>query len=247
MSDPALPPRSVLQAGAGQFSLAQSIGGVRGVLESVLPFLVFSIAYAVTTDLRTSVIAALVPAVILTVWRLLAREPLTQAISGLIGVGLGAFVASRTDNAADFFLPSILKNAGFAVLYAVSALIRWPLIGVVLGAALGEGTAWRADRARYSAYRATTWLWAAMFGIRLAVQVPLYLAGAVALLGTLNAKVLGLPLFGLTLWLSWLIIRRVPTTKPLVDRINRPGDELSPPPPAEASGASAAPPHSPAR
>jgi hypothetical protein len=201
-------------AGAADFSLAATVGGVRGLLESVIPFTVFSVVYGFTEDLRTSVIAALVPAAVLAAWRLIAREPLTQAVSGLIGIGIGAWVATRTGNATDFFLPNILKNAGFAALYAFSALIRWPLIGVVLGPALGEMFEWRKVPARRRAYVICTWLWVAMFGVRLAVQIPLWLADQVTLLGTLNAFVLGLPLFGLTIWLCWLVLRRVPVVKP---------------------------------
>lgn len=202
------------QAGAAQFSLSESIGGVRGVLESVVPFTVFSVVYGFEKDLRTSIIAALVPAAVLSVWRLVAREPLTQAISGLVGIGIGAYVATRTGNATDFFLPNIIKNAGFAAVYAISALVRWPLIGVVVGPALGENFAWRRNGPRRRAYTVATWLWVAMFGIRLAVQIPLYLADRVTLLGTLNAFVLGLPLFGLTIWLSWIVLRRVPVVRP---------------------------------
>jgi hypothetical protein len=45
-----------------------------------------------------------------------------------------------------------------------------------------------------------------MFVVRLAVQVPLWLAGAAAVLGLANV-VLGLPLFAAVLWLTWAIVR----------------------------------------
>jgi hypothetical protein len=53
-----------------------------------------------------------------------------------------------------------------------------------------------------------------MFLVRLAVQFPLWLADQTVLLGTLNAFVLGLPLFGLAVWLSWVVLRRVPPARP---------------------------------
>lgn len=210
-------PGGVGQAAAAHFSIAESIGGVRGLLESVVPFSVFSAVYAVTKDLRSSIIAALVPAVVMALWRIVAREPLTQAVSGLLGIALGAWVATKTGQAANFFLPNILKNLGFTAVYAVSAIVRWPLLGVMLGPVLGEMFEWRRDPPRLRAYQIATWLWVAMFGIRLAVQIPLYLTEQVALLGTLNAFVLGLPLFGLTVWLSWLVLRAVPVTVPQHD------------------------------
>jgi hypothetical protein len=201
------------QAGAADFDLAASLGGVRGVVESVLPYTVFSVVYGLGADLQWSIISALVPVVVLVVWRLIAGESLQQVISGAFGIVLGAYLAHRTGNAADFFLPSIIKNIGFAALYAGSILIRWPLIGVVVGPLTGEMFAWRDDPRRLAAYRLATWLWVGLFLVRLAVQVPLYLTGQVTLLGTLNGLVLGLPLFALTIWLCWLVLKPVPLAK----------------------------------
>lgn len=204
------------QAAAPSFSLAASIGGVRGLLESGLPVTCFSVTYGFTRDLRTSVIAALVPAAVLTLWRLVAREPLTQAVAGLAGVAIGAFVATRTGRAEDFILPSIVKNVGFALLYAISIVVRWPLVGILVGQLLGEGFGWRKVPARMRVYQQVTWIWVGVFVLRLAVQIPLWAAGAVTALGTANI-LLGLPLFGLAVWVSWLVLRRVPVALPAPD------------------------------
>jgi Protein of unknown function (DUF3159) len=202
------------QAAGQDFSLQASVGGVRGIIESVLPYTVFSLVYAATKDLQTSIIAAAAPLVVLVIWRLIARETLTQAISGVLGIALGAYFAQKSGKAADFFLPNILKNIGFAAGYAISNLVRWPLIGVVIGPVTGEMFAWREDRPRYAAYWWATWIWVGLFLVRLAVQVPLFLADNVTLLGTLNGLVLGIPLFALTIWLSWLVLKSVPLAKP---------------------------------
>ncbi len=197
------------QAAATRFSMAASIGGAWGLAESVVPLTVFSVVYGFSRDLRWSLVAALVPSTAMAVRRLLLRQPLTQALSGLFGVGLGAFLAVRSGRAEDFFLPSILKNTGFAAAYAVSALVRWPVVGLMIGPVLGEWWAWREVPERRRAYARVTWLWVGVFVLRLAVQVPLYLAGEAAVLGAANVP-LGLPLFGLAVWLSWLMLRRVP-------------------------------------
>lgn len=205
-------PARMAQAVAPEFSLGASIGGVRGLLEAVLPVTVFSLVYGVTQDLRVSVVAALVPAAVLAAWRVVQREPLTQALSGLVAIGLGAYLAHRSGRAQDYFLPTIWKNVAFLAVYLVSALVRWPVVGLVLAPVLGENLAWRADPARRRAYTQVTLIWAAMFALRLAVQVPLFLAGKVSVLGAANVP-LGLPLFALVVWLSWLVLRRVPVTR----------------------------------
>jgi hypothetical protein len=202
------------QAGMAEFDLAKTIGGPRGIVESVLPYTVFSIVYGFSKDLSLSIIASAVPIVLLVIWRLIARESLQQVVSGAVGIALGAWWANRTGNAANFFLPNILKNLGQGAAYAISNLVRWPLIGVVAGPVVGEWWAWRDDRPRYTAYWWATWLWVGLFAVRLLVQVPLYLTDQVTLLGTLNGLVLGLPLFALTIYLSWLVLRNVPLAKP---------------------------------
>jgi hypothetical protein len=143
----AVPAGRMAQAGAAQFSLSDAVGGVRGLLESVVPFAVFSGAYAITEELRPSIIAALVPAVVLSLWRVIAREPLTQAFSGVVGIGIGAFIASRTGNATDVFVPSLIKNSASVLVCAISALVRWPIVGLVVGPVTGELLAWRTDPA----------------------------------------------------------------------------------------------------
>ena len=198
--------RTGRQLSSAEFSLLASVGGIRGLLESVLPVAVFSLVYGLDPDLRRAIVAALVPAVLLAIWRLLRREPLTQAVSGLIAIGIGAWIATRTHRAENFFLPSILKNAGLAAGYALSALVRWPLIGILVGGVTGDLTGWRSDPARLRAFSRVTWIWVAMFLLRIAVQTPLWLTHRVALLGTVNI-VLGLPLFAVTIWLSWLVLR----------------------------------------
>ena len=200
------------QAIAEQFSVQALIGGPRGLAESILPMTVFSIVWAFTHDVPRSVLAALVPAVVLTVWRLVAREPLTQALSGVLGIALGAGIALYTGRAQDFFLPGILKNVGFGAIYAISALVRWPLVGVLLGFMLGEDLHWRRVRPRMRVYQQVTWLWAGVFALRAAVQVWLYAAGQATALGFVNV-LLGLPLFGLAVGLTWLLVRRVPAAK----------------------------------
>jgi hypothetical protein len=189
-----------------EFSAQASLGGPRGLLEAVLPLTVFSAAYALTGNVVACVVAALIPAAALSLWRLVAREPLTQALSGVFVLALGGYIAVRTGRAENLFVPQMLKNVGFLAVLMISALARWPLVGVFLGVFRGEGTSWRANPARMRAYTRATWVWTGMFGIRLAVQVPLWLAGQAAILGLANIP-LGLPLYVAVLWITWRLVR----------------------------------------
>jgi hypothetical protein len=71
---------------------------------------------------------------------------------------------------------------------------------------------WRKDPARLNAYIKAGWLWVGMFVARLLIQYPLYQSGNVNALGTARLF-MGYPLFILTAWGTWQILRKTPTTK----------------------------------
>ena len=71
------------------FSFADAIGGVRGLIESVAPGLVFVVVYLLTFELTPALITSLAVAVLAVVVRLVQRTPVTQAMSGVVGVVIG--------------------------------------------------------------------------------------------------------------------------------------------------------------
>lgn len=190
-----------------------ALGGKKGLIDSGLPSLVFLIVFNLSgKNITSAIYAAIGLSIVLTFIRIVKRETVQHAFSGLIGVGVCAFIARRSGNAADFYLPGLWINAGYALLYAITNLFKWPLLGVVLGPILGENLLWRKDPARLKAYTKAGWLWVGMFVARLIVQYPLYKSGNVNLLGTARL-LMGYPLFILTAWGTWLILRKTPTTK----------------------------------
>ena len=210
-------------ATSSEFSLAEAVGGPRGFVESVLPGLVFVVAYTVTDALRPAVLLALGAAALLVLARLAARLTPVPALSGAAGVGICALVASRTGDAVDFYGPGLLINIAYGAVFLVSTLRwprlagqpagPWPMIGLVVGGLRGGGLAWRTDPVLVRVYRRLTWLWAGLFGLRLLVQVPLYEAGAVEALGVARL-VMGVPLFALAAWVTWRALRPVSPEEP---------------------------------
>jgi hypothetical protein len=182
------------QAAREDFSLAAAVGGPRGLVEAVLPGLLFVVWFTVTHELKASIIASVAAAVLLLLARVVTRASITQALTGLVGVVICALFAARTDDATNFYLPGLLINIGYAGVYALSTLRLpriwkvpawgpYPVIGLLIGPLVGEGLAWRSDPRRLRAYRLVTWMWVAMFVLRLVVQLPLYAADAVTALG----------------------------------------------------------------
>jgi Protein of unknown function (DUF3159) len=195
-------------------TLAEAVGGPLGLVETSLPAVAFVAAYAISgSDTNTAATVAVALALVLSVARLVRRESPRHALSGLIGVAFAAFIATRSGRAEDFFLPGLLANALYASAFVISIFVRRPLVGLIVSQLDGEGDTWRADPVRMRAFIRATWLWAALFAVRLVVQLPLYLAGAVVALGVARTA-MGLPLFALGLWLSWRLVRRPPTPAP---------------------------------
>lgn len=194
-------------------SIAQALGGKRGLVDSGLPGVVFVAVFTLSRDLTLSIWCAVGSGALLAALRLVRRETLQHAVTGFLGVAIAAFIAQRTGRAENFFLPGLLINIGYAIGYAISIVVGWPLLGLMLGPVLGEGTAWRRDPARLRAYQKASVIWVGMFCLRVAVQWPLYAAGLLVPLGVARLA-MGWPFFAVTIWLSWLVLRAVPPAVP---------------------------------
>jgi len=195
--------------GVDRAMLDQAIGGWRGMIDSGLPAAVFVVVYLVTSQqLQPAVVAALITGLVIAALRLARRESLQQVVAGFFGVAISAFVATRTGRAENYFLIGILINVAYMLAYAVSCLVRWPLLGLIIGYVRGDATGWRSDPRQYRAYATASWIWVAMFGLRLVIQLPMYFAGAVGMLGVAKLA-LGWPLFLLAAYLSYRIIHPV--------------------------------------
>ena len=211
-------PTGGLGAIGGQvFDVSAAVGGWRGIIESVAPTLVFVTVVALRPSaLVSALVASLAISAVALVARLAARQGLTQVIGGAVLALISAAWAWRTGKAEDFYITGLLINAGWLAVTAGSLALRWPLVGVLMGlwrattdSGDGQGwAAWRKDPALKGDRRRYTWgtaVLAGMFALRLVVELPLYLAGAVGPLGVARI-ILGVPLYALTLWIVWLLV-----------------------------------------
>ena len=188
--------------------LASALGGWSGVIDSGLPFVVFTIVYLVTDkNLETTLYASVGTAAVLALLRLVRRQSLQQIFSGLIGIGIAAFLAQRTGNADNFFLPGIITNAAYASACLISIAVHKPLLGYVIEAMRGRDMSWVKDPAAHRLFSTITWLWALIFGVRVAIMFPLYLLGQTAALGTLKV-LLGYPLFALGIFVTFRLLAK---------------------------------------
>jgi len=189
-------------------TLGDLLGGWRSAVETAVPLLAFTAGWlAGGRSVPWGAGVAVAAGAAVAGWRLAQRRRPVGTVLSLLVVCAAALVALRTGRAEDFFGVRVLTNAVSALAWAASILVRWPLLGLVVGTVLGQRTRWRADPDLLRAYQRASWVWVLQYLARLAVFVPLYLAGAVLWL-TAAQTVLTWPLVAACLALSWWVLRR---------------------------------------
>lgn len=188
-------------------SLLKGMGGWLGIVEAIVPPVLFGTSFAVTSSAVISVSLAGGTSLLFILYRLFSRGMVSSALVGGIAVGFAAWLALREGGSAqDYFIPGFITNAAYGSVLLISILVRWPLIGVLVEALRGRGTSWRKNRKILTVYSLVTAFWVGFFSLRLAVQLPLYFAGNTELLAT--ARVLmGPPLYALVIVSTWLMLR----------------------------------------
>lgn len=186
--------------------LSKAIGGWRGLVDSGLPSMLFILIFVFQQNLNNALIAALILGGVLLFIRLIERKSLTQVLSGFVGLSISVLITWRTKDASNFFLTGIITNAVYGFVLLVSVLIRKPLIGYLVGSLVGDTSGWLKHPLLVRAYTIVTWIWVAIFGLRLVVQIPLYLNDSVALLGSVKIF-MGWPLYLFSVWLTYQIVQ----------------------------------------
>jgi len=165
--------------------LAKALGGRRGMVEAAVPTAAFTLLFLTTHDLKLALAVSVGCAVVLLVLRVVQRSTTQFVWNALFGIGIGAFFAWRSargggdanDQALAYFLPGVLYNAVYSVLMVLSVVVRWPLVGFLVGSVTGDPTAWHEDKAVVRLCSRLTWRLALPCLVRVAVQAPIYLAG----------------------------------------------------------------------
>ncbi len=189
-------------------SLADLLGGRRGAIEASLPPVAYAIGWGLAgRSILAGVVAALAVGAAVSVWRLRKGDRPRAVLISLLGVCLAALIALRTGRAVDFFLLQLVTNAASALAWLVSIAIRWPLLGVIVGLALGQKARWRRDPALLRAYSWGSAVWVLQYATRLAVFLPLYAADRMYALTAARAA-LTWPLVAACVAVSWWVIRR---------------------------------------
>lgn len=191
--------------------LSAALGGIRGSVETALPTVAFIAAWVWRHDVRTAVGASAVVALVLLVSRLAARQTPRYVLSAVAATAVAAFFALRSGRAEDAFLPGILASAAWGAAALVSVLVRWPVVGFIVAAGdprmAEDPVGWRRDRGLVRVCQRLTMVLVGLYALRVAIMLPMYLAGEVTLLGIAKI-VLGWPAYLGAVALMGLILVR---------------------------------------
>ena len=194
--------------GVAEESLADLLGGRRAALDATVPaagFLGGWLASGQSIWIGSGV--AVLAALAVSLWRLRRGDRPRAVLFGLLAVCVAALIAVRTGRAENFFLLQLLSNAASSLAWIISVVVRWPLLGIVVGGVLGQKTRWRRDAALLRAYSRGSWVWVCQYVLRVAVFLPLYAAGQTVELGVARIA-LTWPLIAACLAVSWWVVRR---------------------------------------
>ena len=206
--DPPSVSRAEVVADAGRTpgkALLGQMGGVSGLIYSALPVVIL-VPVSTALGLLPALIAALSVAAGILVWRLVRRDSVKPALAGFLGVGISALIAWIVGASKGYFLLGIWMSLVWATVFAVSVLIRRPIVGYVWSWVNGHDRSWRRSRRAVLAFDAATLTWVLVFGARFVVQHHLYDADRTGWLGVARIA-MGWPLAAIGALVTYLAIR----------------------------------------
>jgi Protein of unknown function (DUF3159) len=214
VSDPA-DDGSTPQAGRGSYrehyrqQLLNGLGGWSGTLITAIPTVVF-VAVNSVAGLRPAIISAIAAAVVLAIYRMVRKQPVQQALTGLIGVVVASVIAGGMGQARGYFLLGIWTSFAYAAAFAGSLIVRRPLVGLAwefLDPSPGVTRPWYRQPQLLRAYALATAGGLLVFLARGVVQTALFRQDATGWLAVARIA-MGYPLFLFALGFAFWVVTR---------------------------------------
>jgi hypothetical protein len=203
--DALVPGSSPQTASAAAWDALSRPGRVSGMIVTALPAVVFVTANGLSS-LYPALAAAGAAAIAGCAWRLRRRQPLRQALAGLLIVAACAGIAAVTKQERGFFLiPALIPFAVIAVC-AASIVARRPLTGVLLNRVSGGPVRWRENGRLRRVYTVTTLAAVAVNVVNAAVQAVFYLGNDPVVLAA--AHIATGPVFAVIVAVTIVLARR---------------------------------------
>jgi hypothetical protein len=177
----------------------------RAIVDTGLGPVLFVVVYAIA-GVNTAAAVAVGASVVLMIERLIRGKSAVNAIGGLLGTGIAAFIAVRTGRPEGYFVPRMLYQLALAVAFAGSVVIRRPIVMYIGSTVLRAEPGWTSDSRVKRAFSEVTLWWSALFLFRTAVYAVLIAAQKPGGLAIASIAI-GWPPF---IALAWATYRYVP-------------------------------------
>lgn len=206
-------------------SLSRLLGGGKAAIEGSVPPFAFLVAWLASGgELFTAVVWSLMASTAVLAFALVERRTPKAVFIGMLMTVLAAMIAYYTGEARNFFLIQLLSNAASALVWVVSIVIGWPLLGLIVGGVIGTKTRWRRDPVLVRAYRRASWIWVLQYVIRVAVFTVLYALDQTTLLAIMRAA-LTYPLIIACVAVSgWVLFASIPGSHPGIRKPRAPDE-----------------------
>lgn len=168
--------------------LSRALGGRRGMIEAATPTITFTFTYVLTKEIRLAIGFSLAIALVMLATRLAQRQTVQFVLNALVGIGVGCFFVwlggrnggDESQQALAYFAPGLIYNTGYGIVMLLSILVRWPVVGLLVGAVAEDPLGWRRDRQIVRLCSNLTWVLVVPCVLRVVVQAPLYFGGRAA-------------------------------------------------------------------
>ena len=171
-------------------------------LDALLLPLVFALTNA-AFGLTIGAIVALGLSLVLTILRLVRKQPWGYTLAGTALVGIAVGLTLLTQDAINYYLPALVTSALLILATLISLLIGKPLAAWASHLSRGWPREWFWRKDIRPAYREVTIAWLVFFSLRFGLQLSLFLKGQLSAL-TWIETLLGWPVTLLVLVISYL-------------------------------------------
>lgn len=205
----------------------EMFGGPRDWVDQALPPIGFVISNAIW-GLDVAIRVAIGIVILEVLVRIVTRETLRHAFSGVFGVAIAAIIARKTGEAKNFFLPGIVINGVYAFAFLFSAAIRKPLVGIIMRFLLEKPKEWHDHPRVKRVMIEVTVGWGLVSVLRVVVQETLRRLDATGWLAV-SKIAMGWPLYLLALAVTMPYINRRTREVPVPEVSEEPAEGESEP------------------
>jgi fucose permease len=210
--------------------VADQLGGVRGMVESSVPVIAF-VLVNIIWSLKPALVVAVAVGLAIAGFRLSQRQSVRHAMNGLFGIAIGAFIAWRTGDPQDYYVPGILLSLGYGIAMIVSIAARRPLVGWIWSLVADKGAKrWYEDPGLRRTFNWLTVLWSVTYLAKVVINTLVYFADGLSddqkatILGIMRIA-LGFPpyalLAALTVWAVRRYLRTLPDARLADDEVRQ--------------------------